>query len=429
MPSETSPRSIDVPHGELEAGILALVAADVAPRAMWFDGGTSTRGWFGGWPDLVLEGEDPRLLDDAEARWRREPDRVWMGWLGYDWGADVVSGRTPRSRALPGLGLRRFPAALELEPGGEAWIHGDATEGERLLTALRRVDPIAAPTWPFGALRAELDPATYRSKVDAAKRFIVDGDTYQINLAQRFAAPWRTAPSPAAIAGAYAQLRSRSAATMGGLFAIEDGWVLSNSPETLLAVTPLTDGGRVARSWPIKGTIARPRDPVADEHARARLRESHKDAAEHVMIVDLVRNDLGMLARPGTVQAARVPDLVGLTHVHHLVTEVSAVIDDSVTLRDLVQAMFPGGSITGAPKRRTIEIIEQLEGAERGLYCGSLILLAPGGLRMSIAIRTACVDARGLVVHGGGGVVIDSDPESERLETIAKVSAFSGPLH
>src|SRR5690606_7017821 len=210
-----------------------------------FDGGSSTRGWFGGWPDLVLEGEDPALLDDVEARWRRHPDRVWMGWLSYDWGVDRVSGRPPRSRALPGIGLRRFPAALEIDPAGGAWIHGDPHEGERLLASLRAVEPIAAPTWPFGALRAELDAAAYRAKIEAAKRFIVEGETYQINLAQRFAAPWRTGPSPAAIAGAYAQLRARSAATMGGLFAIEDGWVLSNSPETLLSVTPIPEGGRL----------------------------------------------------------------------------------------------------------------------------------------------------------------------------------------
>lgn len=428
MPSETRPQSVDVDRRTIEAGILGLIAADIAPRCMWLDGGPESRGWFGAWPDLVIEGEDPRLLDDAYERWRRRPDQVWMGWLSYDWGADRVLGRPLRSRRLPGIGLRRFPAAIELGPEGLR-VHGNDADAEQLISTVRRVPPAGPPAWPFGPLRAGLAAQAYRDKVEAARRLIGEGETYQVNLAQPFAAPWRTTPSPEAVVSAYAQLRSRSPARMGALFSIEDQWVLSNSPETLLAVTPRPEGGSFAQSWPIKGTIARQRDPLADARAQDALRASAKDAAEHVMIVDLVRNDLGMLARPGTVTAPSTPEVVSLTHVHHLVTEVNAVVDASVSLRDWVSAMFPGGSITGAPKRRTVELIEQLEGDERGLYCGSILLLAPDGLRMSIAIRTACADPHGLIVFGGGGVVIDSDAEAERLETLAKVSAFAGPLH
>jgi anthranilate/para-aminobenzoate synthase component I len=145
------------------------------------------------------------------------------------------------------------------------------------------------------------------------------------------------------------------------------------------------------------------------------------------MIVDLVRNDLGALAMPGSVSADPVPTLVSLPTVHHLVSEVRARLRPTWTLRGLVDAMFPGGSITGAPKRRTVELIDALEGEARELYCGSLFVLEPDGLRFDIAIRTAIVDPDGLTVRGGGGIVIDSDPESERLETVAKVRAFAGP--
>jgi para-aminobenzoate synthetase component I len=259
------------------------------------------------------------------------------------------------------------------------------------------------------------------------------GDTYQVNIAQRFEAAWRRPPQrdelARAVAGAYADLRRRSPATMGALIGhpSRDTWILSNSPETLLDVRfkGAGDGQHdLVRSWPIKGT--RPRaDTAADDDAHRReLLASSKDAAEHVMIVDLVRNDLGRIAAPGTVSADPVPRLVTLPTVHHLVTEVRATLRHGVSLRELVEATFPGGSITGAPKRRTIEIIDTLEDEARGIYCGALVLLEPTGLRMSIAIRTATADTSGLVLPAGGGIVADSDPESERLETITKTRAF-----
>jgi len=429
MPSETNPRTVELELGAVEAGILGMFASDIAPRSMWFDGGRTSTGWFGAWPDLVLEGEHPELLDDAEVRWRRDPERVWMGWLSYEWGVDRLLGRSPARRRIPGIGLRRFPAALELQAGARAIrVHGDPQDGHRLLAALGHMEPAAPSPWPWGPLRARQDEGDYHARVEAVREHIAAGDTYQVNLAQRFDADWRVEPSPAIVAAAYGQLRTHSDAPMGALFACEDTWVLSNSPETLLSVTP-RDGDVVARSWPIKGTVARLPDPEADGRAQLQLRRSIKDAAEHVMIVDLVRNDLGTVSRPGTVRASGTPRIMSLATVHHLVTEVSALADPTVSLREWVAALFPGGSITGAPKRRTVEIIEALECQDRGFYCGSLLLLAPCGLRMSIAIRTATADPRGLQIHGGGGIVIDSQPESERLETLAKVRAFAGPFH
>ena len=206
------------------------------------------------------------------------------------------------------------------------------------------------------------------------------------------------------------------------------GWVISNSPETLLDVRQGAGphGSDIATSVPIKGTRPRAATPEADAAMRAELRASAKDRAEHVMIDDLVRNDLGRLAIAGTVEAPAEPSELALPTVHHLVSEVRAQLRPGVGLPQIVAALVPGGSVTGAPKRRTLEIIEALEGEDRGIYCGALVVLEPGGLRMSIPIRTGWLDEAGLTLHAGGGIVADSDPEAERIETIAKTRAFTG---
>jgi para-aminobenzoate synthetase component I len=415
----------------LDDAIATLVARGTAPEAAWFDGGPAGRGVFGAFPDAVVEGDELDDLDVVDALWRREPDRVWMGWLTYDLGAGMLLGRAPRSSGLPGLCLRRYPAVIE-RVGDRVVEQGSAAALADLRGALAGEGRIPPCRWPWARLQARLEPEAYRQRVGRVLEHVGAGDTYQVNIAQRFTAPWRAAPSPTAVAeavaGAYAHLRSRSPAPMGALVGCpgREAWILSNSPETLLDVRfGQGEGGRdLARSWPIKGTRPRAATAEADAELRRALRSSAKDAAEHVMIVDLVRNDLGRLAVPGTVRAMPEPQLITLPTVHHLVTEVRAALRPGLSVRALVEALFPGGSITGAPKRRTVEIIDALEQEPRGIYCGALVLLEPTGLRMSIAIRTATIDAAGLVVPAGGGIVADSDPEAERLETIAKTRAF-----
>ncbi|HEY8376882.1 MAG TPA: chorismate-binding protein, partial [Nannocystis sp.] len=258
---------------------------------------------------------------------------------------------------------------------------------------------------------------------------------YQINLTQPFVAPWRPEwagrPLSERVAAVYARLRARTPASMGALIAVDPGrpcgqWVISNSPETLLTIElgQGEDGGDLARSWPIKGTRPRGADPAADRAAAEELQRSTKDLAEHVMIVDLVRNDLGRLARPGSVRAPARPTLVSLPTVHHLVSEVRCTLRPGWTLAEVFAAMFPGGSVTGAPKRRTVEHIATLEQRERGIYCGAIVALLPEGLVASIPIRTGIADASGLWLQAGGAIVIDSDPEGERRECWDKVRAF-----
>jgi anthranilate/para-aminobenzoate synthase component I len=414
--------------------IAALAGSDPGGALAWLDGGEG-RGFFALEPDVEVVADDLEGLAAVEAMWRAEPEFVWLGWLTYEVGTAALLGKRMAPSAIPGLVLRRYRAALELGPHER--VHGEARAGAALLARLAEADGGAGEGgWPLGQVLARLDPADYQARVRAAQASIAAGETYQINLTQPFVAGWRPAwaglPIAARAAAVYAALRAGAPATMGALLAIDPGrpcgrWVVSNSPETLLAVdfAQGKDGGDLARSWPIKGTRPRGGDPGRDAAAQAELLSSTKDLAEHVMIVDLVRNDLGRLAVPGTVEAPRRPDLVALPTVHHLVSEVRCTLRPGWTLPDLMAAMFPGGSVTGAPKRRTIELISALERRERGIYCGAILALEPRGLRCSIPIRTGIVDAAGLSLQTGGGIVIDSDPEAELRECWAKAAAFN----
>lgn len=416
---------------DLARKILGLAAADPGGALAWLDGGEG-RGWIGLEPDLCVEADSLAPLAEIEALWRAQPEFVWIGHLSYEVGSEALLARSQRRGRLAGLCMRRYQAALELGPTPR--MHGSARARARLMACLDAAVPedMVDQTWPLGPLRARWSAEVYRAKVRAAQALITAGETYQVNLTQAFTASWTAAwarrPLAARAAAVYGAIRGATPATMGALLAGAEGrgsplWVLSNSPETLLAVE-FADGGDIARSWPIKGTRPRGAWPHADAAAAAELLASEKDLAEHVMIVDLVRNDLGQLAVPGTVEAPRRPALVSLPTVHHLVSEVRCRLRRGWTLHGLLAAMFPGGSITGAPKRRTAEIIAALEERPRGLYCGAIVVLAPDGLRCSIPIRTGELDADGLSVQSGGGIVIDSDPEAERLECWAKVRAF-----
>ncbi|MEM7160036.1 MAG: chorismate-binding protein [Myxococcota bacterium] len=426
--SGTSP-----PGADLGPAVLGGLSQGELPGLAWLDGAALGRSFVGAEPDLVIEGDDLRQLDDVELRWHEDPSRVWMGWLTYELGVDHLLGRGAGRGPRPGLCLRRYPAVIEQRPAGTRRVIGNPDAGARLAAVLDRAAASALPNppWPLEPLRARITPQEYRAKARQALEYIAAGESYQINLSQPFGSRWKVdAPpgTPIRVASAYGSLRARRPASMGALIeADSDTWFLSNSPETLLDVRwgEGQGGGPLARSYPIKGTRPRHADPARDEAAKQELSASAKDRAEHLMIVDLVRNDLGRIAIPGTVQAQSEPRPLALPTVHHLVTEVRASLPAATSLRAMVEAVFPGGSITGAPKRRTVELIDSLEQHPRGIYCGAIVLLEPGGLRMSIPIRTGVFDRYGLTLCAGGGIVIDSDPEAERLETIDKTLAFA----
>lgn len=395
--------------------VLALAARGELPALSWLDGGPAGRSVVGLSPAEELRTDDLRALDEL-------PDGYWIGWLTYEAGVDAVLGRTPVSRALPGVCLRRFDGLLSWR-GETPTLLGEAKAAGEVAQALEASGSAEPGPWPLQRLEAQVEPAEYRRRVEVVREEIRAGNTYQVNLSQPLHAsftpsalqrPWATR-----VADLYRLLRADTPSTLGGLLVDGTRALVSNAPETLLH----WEHG-VVRSSPIKGTRPRGATPDEDRAQAEALLGSVKDAAEHVMIVDLVRNDLGRIAAPGSVSAARQPTLVSLPTVHHLITDVEARLAEGVGLGELLAALFPGGSITGAPKIATLDIIERLETAPRGLYCGGLVLITPEAVTVNIAIRSGVCDAQGLTVHGGGGIVIDSDPEDERLESLAKVRAF-----
>lgn len=375
---------------------------------------------------------------------------IAVGWLAYELArAWIPIGR----RSVPGNASRPrsdWPADFEFRFFDAVWIRDRAAAEAQVLATtpraagdlLARLDGVAHPaagsargSGPcVGPWSGTEDRAAYLASVARIQEYLRAGDVYQVNLTRRLVAEvsagdplWMAAelrahaPAPHAI-----WLGGRS--VPGGPL---DRLVVGNSPERFLRVEP---GGRV-ETRPIKGTRARGLraarsnrleiDADADAAARRALLASPKDRAEHVMIVDLERNDLGRVAKVGSVVWRDVARAVAFPRVHHLVSTVSAELRPDVGLEELLRATFPGGSITGAPKRRAMEIIAALESSPRGIYTGATGWLgAAGNLDLAVAIRTAVVDGNRATLGVGGAIVIDSVPDEEWAETELKARAF-----
>ncbi len=377
------------------------------------------------------------------------------GFIGYDWGATLERLPAPRydDLALPDvlLGLYDWVIAWD-HCERAAWVvsTGRPVEGEsRARRARERLDmvrarlageggrgreragspserslsrplpPSPAPSYPvLGVddaeqigLRSTFTHRGYLSTVARVREYILAGDIFQANLSQRFEAPLREPPWTL-----YRRLRAMNPAAFGAFMDCGEFQVLSVSPERFLRLS-----GAQVETRPIKGTRPRGLGPMHDAMLGQVLAESDKDRAENVMIVDLLRNDLSRVCRPGSVC---VPELFSLEHhptVHHLVSTVIGELEPSADAVALVRATFPGGSITGAPKVRAMEIIAELEPTRRGVYCGSMGYLGSNGeMDTSIAIRTCITTDDRVYFQAGGGIVADSDPEQEYRETLDK---------
>jgi para-aminobenzoate synthetase component 1 len=384
------------------------------------------------------------------------------GYIGYDWGA--VLERLPRPRyddlSIPDVVLGLYDWVIAWDHRiGTAWLISTglpATGGERESRARARMDlvrerlggrrgghplggwaasqrgggagapgavgpPPAPPTYPVtgidGAseirLRSTFTHQGYLDAVGRVRDYIIAGDIFQANLSQRFQTAMPEAPFDL-----YRRLRRRNPAPFAAYLDYGELAILSASPERFLR---LDEQRRLIETRPIKGTRPRGLGPMHDAALGRALAESEKDRAENVMIVDLLRNDLSRVCRPGTV---RVPELFALEHhptVHHLVSTVVGELEPGADAADLIRAAFPGGSITGAPKVRAMEVIAELEPTQRGVYCGSVgYISVTGAMDTSIVIRTYLALRGQLYFQAGGGIVADSDPELEYRETLDK---------
>ncbi len=377
-----------------------------------------------------------------------------IGFLGYDLGRrfERLPSLAAADQDLPPLrlGLHDWVLAWDRRTGS-AWLAARAIDGDearlagRIREVIERIEGLPAsdggegrpggqrrppdarphpPTVPPVAFRSRTTHAAWIEQVEAVREAIARGDLYQANVARRLEAPFGGDPWPA-----FRQLRTGDPALFAGYLDLGPSPVtgtpraiLSASPEPFLAV----DAGGVVRTDPIKGTRPRGRTPEADRALARELLASAKDQAENVMIVDVLRNDLGRVCEPGSVRVPRLLRLERSATVQHLVTTVTGRLRPGADAFDLLAAAFPGGSITGAPKIRAQEVIEALEPVRRGPYCGAMLWLGPDGrLGSSILIRTFVADGGRLTLHVGGGITWRSDPEAEWRETVAKAR---GPL-
>ena len=381
------------------------------------------------------------------------------GYVGYDWGMMLESVPRPRydDLQIPDVSLALYDWVIAWDHAiGRAWVisTGIPAQGAaRLQRAARRLavvkekladrrldsgtvsentasrltaypcNRLNAPSYPVPELpgvRSNFTRDGYLDTVARVIEYVFAGDIFQANLSQRLEAPLVGTPLEL-----YDRLRLRNPAPFSAYLECGDVVVASASPERFLRVEP---DGRV-ETRPIKGTRPRGLGPEHDAALARALAESDKDKAENVMIVDLLRNDLSRVCRPGSV---RVPELFAIEHyatVHHLVSTVGGELAPEQGPLDLVRAAFPGGSITGAPKVRAMQIISELEPTQRAVYCGSIGYLSlTGALDTSIVIRTCLVLGRNVYAQVGGGIVADSDPEEEYRETLDKARGLVAAL-
>ena len=349
----------------------------------------------------------------------------WAAFLGYELAAEIEPGlalppplaphawrafalRVPcalahdkRSGKVLALAEDGFAAALA-EIAGDA---GELSGGEGAAASMP--DPIAV------ARVIEEEPAAYLERVRRGKEYIRAGEVYQANLSR----PWRVELQGVADVGAlYERLRAVNPAPFAALAQWRGAALLSSSPERLARVA-----GRRVETRPIAGTRPRSRRPGRDARETAALVAHPKERAEHVMLIDLERNDLGRVCEPGTVRVEELMAIESYAHVHHIVSSVTGTLRPDVSCVAALRALFPGGTITGCPKYRCMQIIAELEGAGRGAYTGSLGLIGrDGGMDFNILIRTMTLTAGALEFRAGAGIVADSDPERELEETRAK---------
>lgn len=391
--------------------------------------------------DFTLRGPgaagQPRFLDALDAWWRLEGQPAshpagdsglpftggWFLFLGYELVAEIEPRVPVRAPAAgPVAFALRVPAAILRRRGtGEAWLVAEdaaaATTVARDIEAALARPPPPVPAQPLVQSVTEPDPAEFESAVLAVRRLIAEGEVYQVNLARQWRALLRPGSSAVEL---YRRLRRTNPAPYAGIVQ-RDGWaVVSSSPERLIRRR-----GDDLDTRPIAGTRPRAADPGGEDAVRRDLLANPKERAEHVMLIDLERNDLGRVSVAGSVVVDEHMVVETYSHVHHIVSNIRGRARAGLTPGGLVRALFPGGTITGCPKVRCLEIIAGLEQEPRGAYTGSMgYLNRDGSCDLNILIRSFVVQGQDATFAAGSGIVADSTPERELAETRAKAKGL-----
>jgi para-aminobenzoate synthetase component I len=343
-----------------------------------------------------------------------------IGYLSYDLGYELMQ-LTPTPKANVGLptaviGFYDWSVVTDHHQKKTYLISEKDPRDPDLAAIKALIGKPSVKTEAFSLTKnflANMDKLQYTDAFEKIKTHIRAGDCYQINLAQRFSATFQGSPW-----SAYQSLRTKNPMPMAAYMNLADDAILCLSPERFLQVSQ-----NQVTTQPIKGTSPRFAEPAQDQQSAENLLNSIKDRAENIMIVDLLRNDLSKCCRPGSVKVPQLCALESFTNVHHLVSTVIGALEEGRHPLDLLKSCFPGGSITGAPKRRAMEIIDQLEPHHRALYCGSIFYCDQrGNMDSNIAIRTLLCHGQEIHCYGGGGIVSDSNLDGEYQEIQVKIS-------
>ena len=386
---------------------------------------------------------DARHLDEIRAMTRRlgfeRPSDAppfcggWAGLLSYEYGRALLPNLDsgPQREGWPDIALGLYPEVIafdHIQQRAEYWRWSWGDTGKPSLRDM--ISPQAhAPLPPrltHHAPRTTIARAEYEQSIARTVAYIHAGDCFQANISQRFDFDLEGAAHPYDL---MRRLSGNSPAPFSAYFRLPHHALVSNSPERFLKVHVTPDGVHKVTTQPIKGTRPRGQTPDEDKRLAEELVTSEKDRAENLMIVDLMRNDLSRVSRPGSVKVPKLNALESYANVHHLVSTVTSDLEEGRDALDVIQAAFPGGSITGAPKIRAMQIIAELEQEARGPYCGSLVWMSPdGNMESSILIRTVAMarqqdDRWTGHFRSGGGIVSDSVPSEEYQETLDKASA------
>jgi len=368
----------------------------------------------------------------------------WIGYFTYEAGllSENIIKPAPSRRHMAGLPIANFKLydtaavydhdnhqwfaiAVDLPASSNRTSRASTAERIQTIATVLQQAPDARPTHESQTLAPSIAHSNmtydqYIQKVNQAKAYIAAGDIFEANISQRFETQVDATPEDI-----YRRLRAASPSSHAAFLPWQDAAVMSSSPELFLQ---LTDGHVV--TCPIKGTRPRGYDDVTDLINRQALMASEKDRAELIMIIDLLRNDLGRVCEYGSVRVRESAAIESLPHVFHQVAKIEGTLHSHYSWLDLLRATFPGGSITGAPKIRAMQIINELEHSPRGVYCGSIGLIGlDGNLSLNIAIRTIVQQGNRVRFNAGGAIVADSDPHQEYEEILAKVKGMMQTLN
>jgi para-aminobenzoate synthetase component 1 len=342
-----------------------------------------------------------------------------LGYFGYDLGRylEQLPSHSQHDIQLPDMAIGLYSFALVLDKQmQQLWCvdyNGNAPARWQQIQQQFSNNITRPPFQLISDWQANMSKQQYAERFEQIQQHLLNGNCYQINLAQRFSAVYQGDEWQA-----YLTLRQANAAPFSAFIRLEHGAVISISPERFLQLK-----NREVETKPIKGTMVRHSDPVLDQLAAVQLQQAEKDRAENVMIVDLLRNDLGKVCSIGSVAVPQLFAIESFPAVHHLVSTVTGTLAPEYRAADLLRGAFPGGSITGAPKVAAMHIIEQLEPHRRSVYCGAIgYINNNGNMDTNIAIRTLVCSKNTLYCWAGGGIVADSKVNSEYQETLDKVN-------